>query len=71
MNAPRPETDRAVTPKDRMIYALRTLPDDASFEDGIECLSFLRHIQLGLDQADRGQTVSHEEAKRRLARWLE
>ena len=54
------------TLKDRVIEAVRDLPDDATVEDAMERLYFLAKIEKGLRQADEGQTVSHEEAKRRL-----
>jgi predicted transcriptional regulator len=52
--------------KERVIEAVRELPDDATVEDAMERLYVLAKIQKGLDQADAGQTVSHEEAKRRI-----
>jgi len=35
-----------------------------------ERLEFLAGIRKGLDQIERGETVSHEEVKRQLATWL-
>jgi predicted transcriptional regulator len=52
--------------KERVIEAVRELPDDATVEDAMERLYVLAKIQKGLDQADAGQTVSDEEAKRRI-----
>jgi predicted transcriptional regulator len=52
--------------RERVIEAVRELPDDATVEDAMERLYVLAKIQKGLDQADAGQTVSHEEAKRRI-----
>jgi predicted transcriptional regulator len=52
--------------KDRVIEAVRELPDDATVEDAMERLYVLAKIQKGLEQAEAGQTVSHEEAKRRI-----
>jgi predicted transcriptional regulator len=52
--------------KGRVIEAVRELPDDATVEDAMERLYVLAKIQKGLDQAEAGQTVSHEEAKRRI-----
>jgi len=31
----------------------------------MECLYFLAEIQRGLEEADAGETVSHEEAEKR------
>jgi predicted transcriptional regulator len=52
--------------KDRVIEAVRELPDDATVEDAMERLYVLAKIQKGLKQAEAAQTVSHEEAKRRI-----
>jgi predicted transcriptional regulator len=52
--------------KERVIEAVRELPDDATVEDAMERLYVLAKIQKGLEQAEAGQTVSHEEARRRI-----
>jgi predicted transcriptional regulator len=52
--------------KERVIEAVRELPDNATVEDAMERLYVLAKIQKGLEQAEAGQTVSHEEAKRRI-----
>ena len=55
-----------VTTKERILEALRDLPADATFDDAIERLVFLAKIEIGLAQLDRGEGISHDEAKRRL-----
>lgn len=54
--------------KERVIDAIEGLPPDASIEDAMERLYFLAKIERGLAQADAGDTVTHEEAKKRLLR---
>lgn len=49
--------------KERVIEAVRDLPDDATVEDAMERLYFLAKVEEGLRQADSGQTVSHDEAR--------
>ncbi len=46
------------------------LPDDSSLDAIAERLEFLAAIPKGLNQIERGETVSHEEVKRQLATWL-
>ena len=46
------------------------MPDDASVEDALERLYLLYKIEKGLQQADRGELISQEEARQRMARWL-
>ncbi len=55
-------------PKRKILEAVQKLPEDATFEDAIERLYFLAKIERGLAQAEAGETVSHPEAKDRLAR---
>jgi predicted transcriptional regulator len=50
--------------------SIQRLPDDASLDVIAEQMEFLAGIRKGLDQIDRGETVSHEEVKRQLATWL-
>jgi predicted transcriptional regulator len=52
--------------KERVLDAVRDLPDDATVEDAMERLYFLAKVEEGERQADAGQTISHEEAKRRV-----
>lgn len=56
------------TTKEKVLEAVQKLPDDATIEDAIERLCFLAKIERGLAQADAGNTLSHEEVKRRLNR---
>ncbi len=56
----------AGTAKQKILQALGELPDEATLEDAIERLCFLAKVEEGLRQSERGETVSHEEAKRRL-----
>ena len=58
-----------MTTKEAILQALEQLPDDATVEDAIERLIFLDKIDRGLSQADAGQKVSQEEARRRMAKW--
>ena len=52
--------------KERVLDAVRDLPEDTTVEEVMERLYFLAKIEEGLRQADAGQTVSHEEAKQRI-----
>ncbi len=47
--------------------SIQRLPEDVSLEVIAERLEFLAGIRKGLDQIERGETVSHEEVKRQLA----
>ena len=57
--------------KAKMANIIRDLPDDANIEDAMEKLLVLHKIEKGIAQVEDGRTVSHEEAKHRLRRWLD
>lgn len=59
-----------MTTKEKVIKAVRDLPDDASIEDVMERLLFLVKIEKGLQQADAGRTIPHDKIKKKMARWL-
>ncbi len=52
--------------KKKLIEVIENLPPDATVEDAMECLYFLAKVQRGLEQADAGDTIPHDEAKKRL-----
>ena len=52
--------------REKMIQAIRELPEDASVDDAIERLVFLAKIEEGLAQLDRGEGIPHDEVKKRL-----
>jgi predicted transcriptional regulator len=54
------------TAKQRVLEAVEALPADATIEDAMERLYFLAKIRRGLEQADAGDTLTHEKARKRL-----
>ncbi len=58
-----------MTVREKVIQAVRDLPDDASVEDAMERL-LLAKIERGIEQADSGQTIPHAQVKERMAKWL-
>jgi predicted transcriptional regulator len=57
---------RSVANKQRILDALNDLSDDATVEEAIERLYFLAKVEKGIAQLDAGQSVDHEEVKRRV-----
>lgn len=57
--------------KQQILRAIEELPDEASIEDALERLYLLYKIEKGLRQADRGDLISQEDARQRMAKWLE
>ncbi len=56
--------------KQAVIEMIERLPDDASVEDIMAELYFRHKVDEGLGQLDAGEGIDHEEAKRRLGKWL-
>jgi len=54
--------------KQKILDAFQQLPADATVEDAIERLYFLTKVELGIAQADVGETVPHEAARKDLLR---
>ena len=57
--------------KEKTQKVIQNLPDDVHIEDAMQRLCLLHKVEKGCQQADAGQTVSHEEAKRQLKKWLD
>ena len=56
--------------KQQIMKAIEDLPEDAGVEDALDRLYFLYKVERGLRQADRGELISQEEVRERMARWL-
>lgn len=56
------------TTKDRIRELADRLPPDATIEDAIERLVFLKKIDRGLAEAHAGQLVDHDEVERAFRR---
>ena len=58
------------SPKQAARRLVERLEDDASFEDIQYELYVVQQIERGLRDVEGGRTVSHEDARGRLGRWL-
>ena len=56
--------------KEQLVNAIKELPETATIEDAMERLFFIYKVEQGIEQADAGKKVSHEEAKKRMEKWL-
>ena len=59
-----------MTTKAQIIHAMEDLPSDAKIEDAIERLHLLYKIERGLAQAQTGEKITQDEARKRMSRWL-
>ena len=56
--------------KQQMLKVIEELPDDAGVEEALDRLYLLYKVERGLRQADRGELLTQEEVRERLAKWL-
>ncbi len=56
--------------KQEILKAIQELPDNATVEDALDRLFLIYKIERGLGQADRGDLITQEEARRRMGKWL-
>ena len=56
--------------KESVLELIKNLPEDVDFEDILYAIYVREKIEKGLAQADEGLTISHEEVKVRLEKWL-
>jgi len=59
------------TTKQAVMEMIERMPDDTSVEDIMAELYFRQKVDEGLRQLDAGEGIDHEEAKRRLGKWLD
>lgn len=55
--------------KDKVIEAVNELPQEFDLEELIERLIFIDKVEKGLQQLDKGETNTHDEAKRIIKSW--
>ncbi len=60
-----------MTDKQKVLELIRNLPDSVTTRDIMQALYFREVVDGGLEDVAAGQVVSHDDAKRRLAKWLE
>lgn len=55
--------------KTTVINTLAEFPKEFLLEDLLERLIILEKIEIGLKEAKEGKVVSHEDAKKMIAKW--
>jgi hypothetical protein len=56
--------------KDSLFKSLEGLPDKFSLDELLDRVFLLQKIEVGLQQSAEGKTISTNEAKERLKKWL-
>lgn len=63
-------TTAVQTTREAVIEMIRKMPEDVTLPDIMAELYARQKIDEGLRQLDHGQGMSHDEAVKRLAKWL-
>ena len=58
------------TTKEAVLKMIERMPEDSSLESMIYELYFRQKVDRGLRELEKGKTVSHEDVKRSVSRWL-
>ncbi|TVP50471.1 MAG: hypothetical protein EA341_07375 [Mongoliibacter sp.] len=56
--------------KEKLLETLKSMPDKFSVEELMERVLLLQKIEIGLEQSERGEGYSSEEAKKMIKEWL-
>ena len=56
--------------KQEVIRLVQSLPDSATMDDIMGELYFKMQVDGGLRELDEGKGISHEEAEKRMEKWL-
>ncbi len=55
-----------MTTKEKILSVIRSLDDETSVDHAIDRLYLLRKIEMGIQQADKGDVVEHGEFMKQL-----
>jgi predicted transcriptional regulator len=59
-----------VTNKGTAIHAIKSLPDDATWDDIQERINFVAGVRNGLQELDEGKSIPHQTVKEEFEEWL-
>lgn len=59
-----------MTPKEKTLKVLATMPEDSSFQELEQEVKIVAALEAAEEDVRSGRVVSHEEAKRRFAKWI-
>lgn len=56
--------------KEKLLETLKSMPDKFSVDELMERVPLLQKIEIGLEQSEKGEGYSSEEAKKMIKEWL-
>ena len=71
MGASKQSTARAAgtIAKEQILALVRALPEDSSYDEIMRELAFVRMVDRGLADVDRGRVMDTEELRERVRQW--
>lgn len=59
-----------MTTKEKLHAAIDTLPDHVTFDEALHTLYVWSEIEKGEQDLEQGDTLTHEQVKERMSKWL-
>ncbi|MBE2226552.1 MAG: hypothetical protein IAE93_04395 [Ignavibacteria bacterium] len=56
--------------KEQVLDAVQKMSPEATIDEILDELIFIKKVQTGISQSEKGVTFTTDEAKEKLARWL-
>ncbi len=60
----------AMTTKQTAIETLKSLPEDATWEDIQERINFIAGVRMGLQELNAGKGIPHKKVRKEFAQWF-
>ena len=58
------------TIKEEVVKMIKNLPDEVGYDEIMAEIYFKQKVDKSLKQIDEGKVISHEEAKKRIEKWI-
>jgi len=58
------------TVKQDVLEMIRGLPDEVDYDEIMAEIYFRQKVDKSLRQIDEGKTISHQEARERVSKWI-
>lgn len=56
--------------KEQLLETIKDMPEKFSVDELFERIVFSHKLEVGIQQSNSGETLSTEEARRKLQKWL-
>lgn len=56
--------------KEQVIFTVQKMSPEATIDEILDELIFIKKVQTGISQSEKGDTFTTDEAKEKLAKWL-